>query len=363
MQLSAELIRTVEELDAIKDGWQRLTLSQPDNTLVFTSWDYVRAYVSCLNPPGWLVIAIFEAGTGVPVAIYPLSIYNIEHAGGVSRACRPLGVPYFPYVDFPVRGDLCTELTRTLLIDILRDVAKVEIAFLGPLRMMSPTYVGVLESMEPAAMKVLSAVSYGQIETRSESFADYRRGRKYATVRDAERCERRLQELGRLEFCSPDRDCNLPAVTRTICDLNQQKFGDQHIHAGRGEWKDFLVDLIGHLAPSGLMEASTLRLDDKLIAGCLGFLHKGRYYYYIVSYDPAYAAYSPSKVLLVNLIKRAFREKLTFCFGGGTYSYKDDWCHCWGAARVPVIFLNPALRPFLEPALTLERLGDFIGRR
>ncbi len=363
MKLSVQIINTPEALARIRDGWQRLTMSQPENTLVFTSWDYVQAYVSCLQPPGWLVVAFFEEGSTVPAAIYPLSIYNIEHAGGVSRACRPLGVPYFPYVEFPVRGDICTQLTRALLIDVLRDLMKVEIVFLGPLRATSPTYVGLLESVEPGAMKVLGTVSYGQIETRSESFSDYRRGRKYATVRDAERCERRLAELGRLEFRSPDRGCDVAVVTRAICTLNEQKFGDQHIHAGRGEWKDFLVDLMGRLAPSGVLEASTLMLDDRMIAGCLGFVHKGRYYYYIVSYDPAYAAYSPSKVLLVNLIKRAFREKMTFCFGGGTYAYKEDWCHSWGAARVPVIFLNPALRPFLEPALTLERLGDFIGRR
>lgn len=363
MKLNVQLINTPEGLEAIRDGWQRLTLSSPDNTLVFTSWDYVHAYVSSLRPPGWLVVAMFEEGSTVPVAVYPLSIYNIEHAEGISRACRPLGVPYFPYVDFPLRGDICADLTRALLFDVLRDALKVEIVFLGPLRATAFTYVGLLETVEPAALKVLSTVSYGQIETRNESFESYRRGRKYATVRDAERCERRLAEVGRLEFKSPDRDCDAAAVTQALCALNEQKFGDQHVHVGRPEWKQLLVDLIARLGPSGMLEVSTLRLDGQMIAGGLGFVHKGRYYYYLVSYDPAYAAYSPSKVLLVNLIKRAFREKLTFCFGGGVYAYKDDWCHSWGAARVPIIFLNPALRPILEPVLTLDRLGDFIGRR
>ena len=91
----------------------------------------------------------------------------------------------------------------------------------------------------------------------------------------------------------------------------------------------------------------------------LSFKFKGRCYYFLAADDPAFAKYSPSKVMMVHAIERTFQEKGIFCFGGGLYPYKLDWCQSVAEVKFPVLFFNPAARQLLGDALTFKTIGRF----
>jgi len=101
-----------------------------------------------------------------------------------------------------------------------------------------------------------------------------------------------------------------------------------------------------------------LRFNEQIIASGLSFWHKGRRYYYLTHFDPAYARYSPGKILLYRLIEQTFAERGVFCFGAGTYSYKEDWAQSAGELKAAFIFLNPQARQALDGVVDRA----FIGR-
>ncbi|MFV3077471.1 GNAT family N-acetyltransferase [Niveispirillum fermenti] len=363
MKLQAQVINTQAGLEAIRTDWQHFVGGLADNALVYASWDYIHAYLSFQNQPGWLIVVFREAESGAIVAIHPLTLYQVTVEGRTFRACRPIGVAYLPFMEFPLRMTAGAAVTRSLVQEVLFRALGVEIVFLGPLQSTSPTYVALLETMPAAQMKVLSITSYSHIDGRAQSFQDYCRGRKTSTIRDAERCERRLREAGRLDYHAPDMTEDPAGLARRLCALSEGRFSGNHLYATRPEWRELLPHLMTRLQPAGMMEACSLRLDGRAIALCVNFRHKGRHSYHMAAFDPAYARFSPSKVLMAHLIRRAFAERALFCFGGGIYDYKEDWCHTVGDARVPVLFADEGVRAAVEPLLTMQLLSQFIGRQ
>ena len=81
--------------------------------------------------------------------------------------------------------------------------------------------------------------------------------------------------------------------------------------------------LFGELRERGLLVTSTLRGGGALLAVHVGMEWAGRLYWWIPSYDPAYAAVSPGRVLLERLLaESAARGHREFDFLLGDEGYK-----------------------------------------
>lgn len=73
-------------------------------------------------------------------------------------------------------------------------------------------------------------------------------------------------------------------------------------------------------------QISTLKLNDNVIAGCIGVVEKDSYNYLIPTYDDELKKYSPGIILLKNIVNWSFLNKiLIFNFGDGDESYKKKW--------------------------------------
>ena len=71
---------------------------------------------------------------------------------------------------------------------------------------------------------------------------------------------------------------------------------------------------------------SVLELSGNPIALSFGFIHKGRFTFYLPSYDFEFEKYSPGRVLLYYLVKDACSKGLEyFDFGMGSEPYKFEW--------------------------------------
>ncbi len=72
--------------------------------------------------------------------------------------------------------------------------------------------------------------------------------------------------------------------------------------------------------------AMTLAHDDRPIADQWGFVHGGRYYAFMATWDPAYEASSPGRLHLGEVIRTCFERKITFAdFMIPGVPYKFTW--------------------------------------
>src|SRR5205823_6441631 len=88
----------------------------------------------------------------------------------------------------------------------------------------------------------------------------------------------------------------------------------------------FYAEAARRMASRGWLDLSTLELDDRPLAFCLGFVYDRTYYYYLPAFDPDFARYGPSAALLAHLIERAYGLGLREVdFMLGDEPYKSQW--------------------------------------
>ncbi|MBA5687984.1 GNAT family N-acetyltransferase [Rugamonas apoptosis] len=362
MSYHAELLSTIDALDAIKDQWQALCAALPENTGFFSSYSYLRSYLDFHQPNGWVVVAIYGADRAQLLGVFPLSIFNVQDGDNNYRACKPIGTPYAPYYDFAVRSQCRREVLSILIHNVLRGHFKCDLAFLGPLHDSSPLSIVLLEELDAPMIKMVSnRDALSQIDTRGQTLEAYFRRRKSLTLPNARYQERRLRKCGNVEICLTEHGADLANVVMELCQRNEEHFPEENYYRQHADWKTYMTQLATQLAPQGFAEIATLRLDQQVIASALSFLQPGRRYFYLIAYDPAFGRHSPSKILMAHLIERTFAEKNVFCFGAGQYQYKLDWCQSLGDIRTPVIFYTPEARRALDEKIVAGKMSAFIS--
>jgi CelD/BcsL family acetyltransferase involved in cellulose biosynthesis len=356
----SEVIQSQPELLAIKEEWQALSASLPQSIGFFGGWDFAWHYIEVIKPEKWFVVALRDPEKKQLVAVFAWELVNLQAGDVTYRAVQPLGSSLTPYVEFTVVPRHLRPVLQTLLNTVLAQQVHIDVACLWPLHEASPIYHTLTEDMRHSDL--LSTFRYPgnlrEIETRGLDYAAYCRSKPGSSFANARYCERRLGKEGALRFtlCEP-----LPAaddIVERLCAASAARFGEQFAYRAKPGWKAFVGELVNVLADQGIAQVSTLRFNQAIIASSLSFWHKGRRYFYLTHYDRAYAHRSPGKILLYRLIEQTFADKGVFCFGAGTYSYKEDWAQSTGELKAAFIFLNEQARRGLDTVID----RDFIVR-
>ena len=148
-----------------------------------------------------------------------------------------------------------------------------------------------------------------------------------------ERRARRLAERGRVSFGEADAD-DLDASLAAIVDLHGSRWRSR---GEAGVLDDAAVQRFhGRAARAllarGLLRLHVLRLDGAVVAAHYGLRRGRRAYSYLHGFDPAFAAYSPSTLLIAHAMEEAVRTGAeTFDFLRGQEPYK----YAWGALDEP----------------------------
>ena len=88
----------------------------------------------------------------------------------------------------------------------------------------------------------------------------------------------------------------------------------------------FLQKIFKHNRERGIFKSCWLLFEDHYIAYMLGFEKDNVYYAWNMAFNPDYASFFPSKLLLFELIKDCHNKKLTeFSFMRGEGEYKAKW--------------------------------------
>ncbi len=362
MHYHVQIVTDLPGLARLKFAWQELESCIPENTGFFASWAYTNAYLQHHRQKDWCIIAISESESGKLEGVFPLQLINVENAGRRFRFGKPLGVSYLSYIEFCIRSQSRREILNVLLGDTLRQHIGVDAFCFWPLHERSPLYLTLLEDLAGGtAFKSLRfAGNLNELDTRSIRFEDYERSRASRTFSNARYCQRRMGREGEVRFCHAEADPE-GVLVEQLCMRTGEQFKENHAYRGRTDWDVYFRALYRTLAPDGLAEMATLRLNERVISSALIFNYKQRRYLHMYAYDPEYAAFSPSKVLLVNLIEQVFRERGILCFGAGAQGYKREWVASVGELKSAFVFLNPDARSALEPILVPENMYRLFG--
>lgn len=156
-----------------------------------------------------------------------------------------------------------------------------------------------------------------------QSIADFTRRLRKSLRGDLGRQQRRLEQLGPVTYVVARGDDVEQAVASVTSLLEHHARRWPNAYKPPGLHRRLVSDALA----AGVLHMSELRLSSRAISWHLGFIWRGRYYYYLPAMDPEYAQYSPGKLHLLKCVEDAIRLRLRiFDHLRGVESYKNGWC-------------------------------------
>lgn len=310
----------IEKLDALGPEWE--ALGRAVGASPFTRPAWIGAWWQAFGK-GELVVRAARA-EGRLVGVLPLA-----RTGGGLLAPTVRDTPEFATV---AEGD---EARGALLADAFAaEPSRLRVEFLlagGP---------------DAVAIRELARARRFRLEERptrrslyleiSGDFEEFERTRLGSRDRGSlNRFARRLAEQGTVSFEVADGTSGLEGLLREGYELEQSGWktaGGTSI-AARPDARRFYDELGRRSASAGTLRLSFLRLDGRAIAFQYGLEDAGTYYFLKTGFDPGFARYAPGRLLLRDLIRRAFELGLKrFEFLGSEERYKRQWtdaAHDW----------------------------------
>jgi CelD/BcsL family acetyltransferase involved in cellulose biosynthesis/GNAT superfamily N-acetyltransferase len=223
----------------------------------------------------------------------------------------------------------------------------------------SPATGALRDALRARGMSVRSIVTSGYpfvtIEGPLAAY-DQRVGKK--VVREITRRQRQLQELAPTRF---ERIATAEDIDRWFPRLVEQHRRRWRDRSDTSAFSDpirtaAMREAAVRAARRGMMALDLLLLDDVLIAYCYSLLAGRRLVYYSPGFDPAYAPYSASKILLRWQVANCFERGLSeFDFSRGDEPYKRVWATGARAGSTVLIHHGPGGRPLVEAFLARSR--------
>lgn len=138
---------------------------------------------------------------------------------------------------------------------------------------------------------------------------------------DIRRQIRRLNEIGELKYNEYSSWDEIPTGVFS-------EFMRQHTDRWPSAYKapHFHENLLKNGLKAGIVHFSTLSIDNMEIAWHLGFSFEGRYYYYMPAGNKNFSKYSPTKIHLYYLVRRAIEQNYRiYDHLRGDETYKSGW--------------------------------------
>src|SRR5207248_9716919 len=119
---------------------------------------------------------------------------------------------------------------------------------------------------------------------------------------------RRLGELGAVRFRTVDTVEGVAPALAALVELHARRWAGQHtstIFSSSVRARRFYAEAYARYQARGLLDLTLLEVGGRTVAGSLGFVDRGTYYYYLPAWDPDLATLAPSSLLLAHLVERA----------------------------------------------------------
>ena len=312
------------------DRWERLRPAAPTETIFLTP-DWLETWWRHLGPPGRPSLLVIEENCEAH-ALAPL--YRAPIGVGGLVALRPLGLGVSDYLDLllPTDGATRRACLEALLNGLLAHPSGWDALDLLNVPGESPTADELprLARSRGLPCAVLPAYLRPAIDLHDNwgAYLKSRPGRFRYNLRSR---LRRLGRHGHVGFRSardPDEvRAGLPELVR----LHARRWLGQRtatIFSSSPRGRAFYAEACRRYAARGLLDLTFLEVDGRPVAGSLGLVERGTFYYYMPAWEPELSAYAPSSLLLAHLIERAHAAGIRrFDFMLGDEPYKAQWAN------------------------------------
>ena len=220
-------------------------------------------------------------------------------------------------------------------------------------------------SLQSAAEQARYGISISALERTPYldvvgDWASYECGIDHKVRSELRRRHRHLEKVGEITYSVEDGSQSLHSRLKEGFKIEGSgwKTEARTAIASRPETRMFYTELAHWAAERGWLRLSFLRLDDQPVAFEYALEHNGTYWFLKGGYDPAFAQFSPGRLLLKAMLERAFGVGLTrFDFGGLDEPFKLEWSNGFrmlvrlsSFAETPAGYAARAVEPFVVMA-------------
>lgn len=280
---------------------------------------------------GQLSLILVSDG-GRVVGIAPLCIRRVlGKAGFELRKLTFVGDGLTDYHDLLVANAAREEIVRVLIECIVKNQDRWDAVHLRNVRGDSPNLPIVRQILRETSLALHDRVNiqspYLAIEC---DWAKYYGSLSKHMRTHMERKLRRLADMGKVEFVR-FHDVDGDDVSNVLDTIKSLHIQCRQVQGGASIFSDAkrtrLVSLVlERFSARRALDLALLKLDGRVIAYYLGFVHDGVVHYWNTGFDPALAAVSPGTAILYYGIQDSFEQGYRgFDFMVGEEPYKLQW--------------------------------------
>ena len=314
-------IRTLDELDDLEEHWRKLDRIE-GGTSVFQSWSWNRTWCDYVLPTlkdASLDVRVLEDAGGKVLAILPF--FEEPLLGPFASIVQFLGHKMSFHNDILLAEPSDVELADRVIQALLRSLGLANLLHLRHL------YEDSVFTKRLLARDLLD-LQCPRLWLRTDSTIVDQRTRLGSSRRKSLRlAENRMRRQFDMQFCVKSGvDCS--EAFDEFLDLHSQRFDSKGkeslLTAANAEFLKAMTLILGR---EGTCEIVQLRGNDATIAAALMMKDKSRYFFVNGGFDPAFARFSPMRVLLTETMRRAFDDLgcEIYELGPGYETYKYDW--------------------------------------
>lgn len=305
---------------------EELFAKSPDST-PFLSVDWLQSWWNYFSDGHKLCILILKEKDKL-IGIAPFAIFR----RGPLRIVKFIGTGLADYLNFLLLGDFekRVKYLRQIFSYLLEEVPHWNIIELMDIPAESNNVKALqkilVENRLSYSLKISYPCPFLPINSSWETFLQTKSKKSRYNLR---RFLRKLEEIGEVHFQTYREPQQVATMLAKAYNVHEKRWEKQYTgtsFSSSSITEAFFSEIAERYAQRGWFELTTLEIDEKLVAFSYSFIYRGRFYYYIPSYDPQFYEYSPGTVLLTYLLEDAFNRGLKeFDFTRGDEEYKSKW--------------------------------------
>lgn len=291
------------------------TYEMPEGSHVFFHPALVKAWLDTYIPLRHLTPLVVRATDGSNEAILPMVLWHKNWKNAFVKAIVPIGYSDFDYHDPLFRHSPSKESIKEYWQGLLNFLN--ESFDFDTLTTDGVTDCMISNSSEWQQGEICPLLRLDDIQSEADLMAFF----KTSLRGDIRRQIRRLEEIGPLTFTEYSSFEEIPTAT-----FNE--FMRQHSMRWPNAYKAprFHENLLRNGLAAGVVHFSNLSVGETEIAWHLGFSYRGRYYYYMPAGNQDFFKYSPTKIHLFYLVRRAVEQGYkVYDHLRGEENYKSGW--------------------------------------
>jgi CelD/BcsL family acetyltransferase involved in cellulose biosynthesis len=323
--MKAEIIAAIDEESIPQSDWDSLIACGNTNT-PFQHRDWLLIWlrtVGAKTEPFFIKLTDEERVVGlVPLVIAQSTLGPLN-----IRVLQFVGQPQADYGDFLLAENKAACL-REMLSCILAHADLWDVATFEHICETSPNFPLFGDVLRQAEVphQIISQEVLPYVEIGA-AFNEYWGGRSRHLRQDVAKKERRLALLGNTTFKKYRGSEGLSFLEPFFLLLKIRDDYKDRLESGQAYERDrnFLAALLREEKLTPFIHFSSLDVDNLPIAFHFGFVDHQTVYYYKSAYSPEYAEYSPSKLLIKQLVldcERCRYGTLDFLLGNEAYKYQ-----------------------------------------